>query len=77
MKELVTNINTLRLETKSLIKKIDKVAKESDIAKQSDLAASELLTGIAALRKPCDELEKIVDRTIWPLPTYKDLLFFL
>ena len=77
LKELVTNINTLRLETKSLIKKIDKVAKESDIAKQSDLAASELLTGIAALRKPCDELEKIVDRTIWPLPTYKDLLFFL
>ena len=77
LKELVTNINTLRLETKSLIKKIDKVAKESDITKQSDLAASELLTGIAALRKPCDELEKIVDRTIWPLPTYKDLLFFL
>ena len=27
------------------------------------------------LRRPCDELEKITDKSIWPFPTYEDLLF--
>ncbi len=77
LKELITSITALRVESKSICKKLEKVAKESDIQKQSDLAYTELLSGLEALRKPCDTLEKLVDRTIWPLPTYKDLLFFL
>ena len=28
-----------------------------------------------ALRKPADELERIVDKAYWPFPTYADLLF--
>ncbi len=28
-----------------------------------------------ALRAPVDELEKLVDKTYWPIPTYADLLF--
>ena len=28
-----------------------------------------------ALRKPADELEKLVDKEYWPFPTYGDLLF--
>ena len=28
-----------------------------------------------ALRRPCDELEKLVDRCMWPFPTYADLMF--
>ena len=28
-----------------------------------------------ALRKPADELEMIVDKKFWPVPTYGDLLF--
>ena len=27
------------------------------------------------LRKPADELEMLVDKKVWPLPTYGDLLF--
>ena len=27
------------------------------------------------LRRPCDELEKLVDREMWPFPTYEDLMF--
>ena len=27
------------------------------------------------LRRPCDELERLVDREMWPIPTYEDLLF--
>lgn len=28
-----------------------------------------------ALRKPIDELEMIVDRRLWPVPTYAELLY--
>ena len=28
-----------------------------------------------ALRAPIDELEMLVDKALWPVPTYGDLLF--
>ena len=30
---------------------------------------------MAALRKPVDEMELLVDKSIWPVPTYGDLMF--
>ncbi len=35
----------------------------------------EIKPAMAALRKPCDELEQIVDKKSWPFPTYEDLMF--
>jgi len=32
-------------------------------------------TAMDELRKPCDELEMIVDKSMWPIPTYADLMF--
>ena len=28
-----------------------------------------------ALRKPVDELEMVVDKELWPMPSYGDMLF--
>ena len=50
---------------------------EKDLGKKTDLAAMYLATGLESLRVPCDNLEKVVDNSIWALPTYKDLLFKL
>lgn len=36
-----------------------------------------LLPCMDALRKPCDELETITDKTYWPFPKYEDLVFGL
>ena len=30
---------------------------------------------MADLRKPIDELEMIVDKDLWPMPSYGDLIF--
>ena len=30
---------------------------------------------MAALREPADELEMMVDKKVWPFPTYADLIF--
>ena len=35
----------------------------------------EVMVAMTALRKPADELEKLVDKKYWPFPTYADLLF--
>ena len=34
-----------------------------------------VMVAMNALRKPADELEKLVDKQYWPFPTYADLLF--
>lgn len=34
-----------------------------------------IVPAMAALRKPVDELELLVDKDIWPVPTYGDLMF--
>ena len=35
----------------------------------------EVKVAMEALRKPVDELEMLVDKKVWPYPTYADLLF--
>ena len=34
-----------------------------------------IVPAMEALRKPVDELEMIVDKDLWPMPSYGDLLF--
>ena len=77
LKNVLSSITDLGKEIKYLEKRIDKVKKEKDLGKKTDLAKSELVTGLETLRIPCDNLEKVVDSSIWKLPTYKDLLFRL
>jgi glutamine synthetase len=35
----------------------------------------EVVPAMEALRKPVDKLEMIVDKNVWPMPSYGDLLF--
>ena len=37
----------------------------------------EIVPVMAELRKPVDELEMLVDREMWPMPSYGDLIFLL
>ena len=70
-------MTALRKETKSLEKEINRVRNEKDLGKQTDLAKEKLVTGLEALRIPCDNLEKVIDQEYWSFPTYTDLLFKL
>ena len=35
----------------------------------------EVKEAMEALRRPVDELEMLVDKEVWPYPTYADLMF--
>ena len=77
LKDVLSNVTALRKETKSLEKEIARVSNEEDLPKQTDLAKEESLSGLEALRVPCDNFEKIIDKDLWKFPTYTDLLFKL
>ena len=34
-----------------------------------------VMAAMEALRAPADELEMMVDKKVWPFPTYGDLIF--
>ena len=77
LKDVLSNVTALRKETKSLEKEIARVSNEDDLPKQTDLAKEKLVSGLEALRVPCDNLEKVIGKEYWDFPTYTDLLFKL
>ena len=56
----------------------EKTAKAAAITVGKDKAffyKDEVFTAMAALRAPVDALETMVDASVWPIPTYAELLF--
>ena len=77
--DLLGEVTTLLNEAKQAIDELQKV---TDTAKTlpdgKDKAVyyrDKVTTAMAALRTPVDKLEMIVDKDIWPMPTYADLIF--
>ena len=46
-----------------------------DVAEMAQAFLHRVVPAMNALRAPVDELELIVDKSIWPVPTYGDLMF--
>ena len=61
------------LETlKGLLTEVDAL---EDIKEMAWAYHDKIVPAMAALRSPVDELELLVDKDIWPVPTYGDLMF--
>lgn len=63
---------------KALLKLIEITDKASSISDEKAKAESyrdDVMTAMAELRKPVDELEMMVGKEYWPMPSYGDLLF--
>ena len=55
---------------------VEKTANEMKNAKEQAFYYKDTVTvAMEALRKPADELEMLVDKKVWPFPTYADLIF--
>ena len=46
-----------------------------DIKEMAWAYHDKVVPAMTALRSPVDELELLVDKDIWPVPTYGDLMF--
>ena len=77
--ELLGQVSAKLAEAKAALATLDeKIAKAGTIEEQKELAfffKDEVHTAMDALRAPVDALEMLVDKEVWPIPTYGDLIF--
>lgn len=79
-KALLTKLSTLANNLYASTEKLmDLVAKADGINDELELAQyhrNEIIVAMDAARKYADELELLVGKKYWPIPTYSDLLFY-
>ena len=68
-------VATLKDDIANLEKEVSDASKVSDVIKLARFSRDNIFTAMNALRTTADELEKVVDAEIWPLPTYAEMLF--
>ena len=77
--ELLNEVSALLVETKTNLKTLIKVTEEAAEKEEGDVQAnfyhSDVFPAMENLRKPVDALEMIVDKDVWPMPSYGDLIF--
>ena len=77
--ELLEMASDLLAKTRdSLHKLIDltmRAAKMQHGKEQAEFFKDEVVPAMEALRRPVDELEMIVNKDMWPMPSYGDLIF--
>ena len=77
--EILNEVDSLLAEAKSALNKLiaeeAKAAAISDVKEQAFYYKDVVKAAMDALRAPIDKLEMLVDGSVWPIPTYGDLMF--
>ena len=77
--ELLNDVDTLIAEAKKALNELKAVEETASKIKNEKEQAfyykDTVKAAMDALRAPVDKLEMIVDSSIWPMPTYADLMF--
>ncbi|MCI6464490.1 MAG: glutamine synthetase III [Faecalicatena sp.] len=77
--ELLTEVSNLLVETKNalnvLIQVTETAAEKEEGEVQANYYHSDVVPAMDNLRAPVDQLEMIVDKDVWPMPSYGDLIF--
>ena len=75
LKEVSTLLTKTNEALNNLKEKSAQALKKEAGKEQAEFFKDEVVAAMAALRSPVDELEMLVDKNVWPVPTYGDLLF--
>lgn len=77
--DLLKEVSDLLSETKSALVKLSDVTAQAGTMEEGRAQAvffrDQVKTAMEALRTPVDKLEMIVDKDMWPMPSYGDLIF--
>lgn len=77
--ELLTQTSTLLRETQTALQVLREKTEAAGLMEEGELQAryyhEEVCTAMEALRSPVDQLEMLVDKEMWPMPSYGDLMF--
>ena len=78
-KELLVQTSALLAETKAALAKLEEVTEAGGAMEEGREQAAyyrdTVKVAMDALRAPVDKLEMIVDKDMWPMPSYGDLIF--
>ena len=69
---VTAKLNEAKAGLEDLKKATAKAQSIDDNQEKAEIYKSEVMAAMAELRKPVDELEMIVDKEVWPLPSYGD-----
>lgn len=75
-KKIAGFINNLQADVEQLVEARKKANAVSDIAKRAKLYSTEVMSWMKKVRYSADHLEMLVDDELWPMPKYRELLFF-
>ena len=77
--ELLKETTKLLRESQTALKTLQEKTEAASLIENNERQAryyhDEVNTAMEALRKPIDQLEMIVDKEMWPMPSYGDLMF--
>lgn len=68
-------LSDMKVALSALTEATEASAKICDAKEASKVYHDKVVPAMAALRKPADRLEMIVDKELWPMPSYGDLIF--
>ena len=77
--DILMEVSKLLADTKKALVKLDEVIaiafKMPQGREQAVYYRDEVMSAMTELRKPVDKLEMLVDKAMWPMPSYGDLMF--
>lgn len=77
--ELLKEVSVLLGDTKRALKNLEEVSASvkaiEDMETKARAYLEKVMPAMAALRAPVDKLEMLVDKSMWPMPSYGDLIF--
>lgn len=73
---LIDGTNRAAEAVRQLVKLHDATEAIEDPQEQAGAYAAKVIPAMDALRKEIDDLECVVERSYWPVPTYNDILFY-
>jgi len=76
LKSISMYINKLSEDVESLVNARKKANVIEDVAERAKMYSHEVKDMMEEVRKSADNLEMLIDDEMWPLPKYRELLFF-
>ena len=76
MKNISKYINSISIYVERLVEARKKANKVEDMAERAKMYSHEVKDMMDVVRENADKLEMFIDDEMWPLPKYRELLFF-
>ena len=76
MKKISTYINNVSADVDALVEARKVANRVEDIAMRAKMYSHQVKDMMDRVRLSADNLEMLIDDEVWPLPKYRELLFF-